>query len=302
MQIPTSLTPGENQVREVTADDQVERLVIELVGDLAAYRPGAKVVIFEGGGDIEFDVRMTSLLFPEFIDKVNSVAGGNRAQVRALHEVLEKSGSLGARFYSISDQDASELPPATESRAYSWDRYHVENYLLQEEYILKAARELSSSSNELSDVSKTKEALREAARETLPVLVRHRLIQASHNALIREIRVGAQRENDLIEELVASISGSLSRARQLAETTLSRAALESTRERTRKELESDLESDQWLLTFRGRDVLKRFIGRFVRGVGYEVFRDLVVARMRDDGYQPPGMQEVLGKILADPFP
>ena len=33
---------GENQVTKITTEAEAERLVIELVGDLAAYRPGAK--------------------------------------------------------------------------------------------------------------------------------------------------------------------------------------------------------------------------------------------------------------------
>lgn len=52
----TTTNPDENQVTEVIATDGLERAVLALVGDLAAYKPRAKVVLFEGGGDSEVDV------------------------------------------------------------------------------------------------------------------------------------------------------------------------------------------------------------------------------------------------------
>ena len=55
----------------------------------------------------------------------------------------------------------------------------------------------------------------------------------------------------------------------------------------------------WTQTFRGRDVLRRFVGRFVTGIGYETFRDLIIARMRDAEYKPAGMKRVIDTILAD---
>jgi AAA domain, putative AbiEii toxin, Type IV TA system len=84
--------PDENQATLVEPGDEIEQLVIELVGDLAAYRPGAKVVLFEGGGDVEFDVRMVGRLFPEFDTAVNAIAAGGKREVGALHGVLERWG------------------------------------------------------------------------------------------------------------------------------------------------------------------------------------------------------------------
>ena len=85
---------------------------MDLVGDLATYRPGAKVVIFEGGGDTEFDVTMTSALFPEFATSVNMISGTNKGRVRELHLLLERAASrkaLPAKFFSIVDRDSDAL-------------------------------------------------------------------------------------------------------------------------------------------------------------------------------------------------
>ncbi|MEH2331263.1 AAA family ATPase [Nostoc sp.] len=84
---PPSNLDSKNQATVVKADEDVERIIIDLVGDLAAYRPGAKIVIFEGGGNTEFDRWMVSQLFPKFSDAVNFISGGNKRRVADLYEV-----------------------------------------------------------------------------------------------------------------------------------------------------------------------------------------------------------------------
>src|SRR5262249_19639254 len=135
----------DNQASEIRAAEELERGVIDLVGDLAAYRPGAKVVVVEGGGQSEFDVRVISTLFPDFQIRVNLLSGGNKSRVRDLHVLLEeasKKGGIPGRFYSITDRDLEkreELP----GRVFTWDRYHIENYLLEDSYIYEVLRDLN---------------------------------------------------------------------------------------------------------------------------------------------------------------
>ena len=79
-----------NQMRELDPGEEVESIILELVGNLATYSPGAKVVFLEGENS-EFDLRMVSRLFPEIENKVNLVSGGNRRAVESLHRTLEQS-------------------------------------------------------------------------------------------------------------------------------------------------------------------------------------------------------------------
>jgi len=69
----------------------------------------------------------------------------------------------------------------------------------------------------------------------------------------------------------------------------------------RAELAAHLETDEWRKAFRGRDILSRFADRHAK-MGYEPFRDSVLARMKDAARRPEGMAAVLEEILADPFP
>ncbi len=121
-----------NQLQAIELGEALDGAIVDLVGDLATYRPGAKVVFFEGGSDADFDVRMTTTLFPEFGKAVNAISAGNRTQVERLHHLLRKAseaGELGAKFFSVVDQDSRSVERAADS--YEWDRYHIENYLLE---------------------------------------------------------------------------------------------------------------------------------------------------------------------------
>ena len=97
-----------NQMHELHPGEEVESIILELVGNLATYRPGAKVVIIEGENS-EFDLHMVSRLFPNIENQVNLVSAGSRSRVEALHQVLEqsvKAGNIPVTIYSIVDKDA----------------------------------------------------------------------------------------------------------------------------------------------------------------------------------------------------
>ena len=88
---------GNNQVHEIRKEEESQEAVLELIGDIAGYRPGGKVVIFEGENS-EFDIRMTGKLFPTYERKMNFVSGGNKSTVRRLHQALEaQEGEEGKR-------------------------------------------------------------------------------------------------------------------------------------------------------------------------------------------------------------
>ncbi len=67
------------------------------------------------------------------------------------------------------------------------------------------------------------------------------------------------------------------------------------------EARSQLANDEWRRKFRGREILRRFVGRQARGLRYENFRDLIIARMRDAEHKPLGMTAIIQEILKDPW-
>lgn len=307
MRLGDRTQPDENQATLVAPGDELERLVIELVGDLAAYRPGAKVVLFEGGGDVEFDVRMVARLFPEFDAAVNSIAAGSKQRVEALHDTLERVGreTLGARFYAIRDSDSDPAGVVEEgARLFRWGVYHIENYLLEPEYIFRALSELSTADPSLADAAMVEQALKVCAADTIGPLVRHRMVTEASTALVGAANVGGDPSQSAVApSLAESVDAAAARVSALATGDLSLTKLERREREVTSKIERQLKltTNPWRKNFRGRDVLRRFSHRHT-GVSYEVLRDSVLARMKDDGYRPAGMAKILNAILEDEFP
>ena len=112
---------------------------------------------------------MTTLLFPEFIQSVNPISVGSRTNVQEVHDLLRKaskSGGLATKFYSIVDMDSGNIERG--ANANGWDRYHIENYLLEPKYILMAIQDIDLSSDNLKTESAVLEELRYCALDQGP--------------------------------------------------------------------------------------------------------------------------------------
>ena len=294
---PAGQYAGASQATPVTAGQALERLVIDLVGDLAAYRPNAKIVLFEGGGDHAFDVKMTSSLFPRFDAAVNSISAGSKARVAQLHELLDRArqeGHLPAKFYSITDADGDfgrSLPPNT----FQWDVYHIENYLLSPRHILRVLQEINRDTAPLDTEQGVLDLMNHAARLTIPALVSHELTTHVDKSLVDCIDLGFDPKRS---DVGAALAEAADRAKaKMIKAPLSKDALTSLQGESTQRAEKELQSGRWTTTFRGRDVLRRFCDLAKLGVAYEVFRDLIIARMHQAKFEPPGMREVIDRIL-----
>jgi hypothetical protein len=304
MKGPGEVDADEDQITGIAASDELRAAIIDLVGDLPSWHPEGKHVIFEGEEDVEFDVRMTCKLFPHFERLVNPIAGKSKAHVQRLHELLDDgalSRRIPGRFYAILDCDSGTESEKVSARAFKWDVYHIENYLLEPTYILKVLRDLTTWESGEEEVLET---LRECASVTLSGLVGHQLEQNANRSLVRQIKTATSRgEGKIARELHAAVTASMQRIDELSERDLSLEALEREEKVIRNRLSQNLKSDEWRKTFKGREVLRQFVHQYVskrvRRIGYEEFRDLVIGRMRDAGFEPPGMKKVIDAILKD---
>jgi predicted ATPase len=290
----TSIGPDDNQAAEVALDDEVDRVVIDLVGDLASYRPHAKVVILEGESQDGMDVTMVRRLFPDMARRLNLVSGGPKTQVRNLYRVLAEA----VEQTGIVDRD-SDHPLTGESGAqeYSWNVYHIENYLLDIPSVRAATlslvgREVFASDDDVVD------ALRDCASLIVDRLVLER-VQDEINAEFRKaLNIGAAPDSSQIAvDLKPSIDGSASRVSVLA-SQLSLETLETRVSTAREELRVALEDGSWLEGFPGRLVLHRFAERHVGGVKYETLANVILGKMVERQVAPEGMRVVLERVLA----
>ena len=294
MQTATAATT--EQAVPLLAKEGLQKAVIDLVGDLASYRPDAKLVIFEGENS-EFDQKMATTLFPA-LQNVNTVSAGSKQRVRSLHEILGvalEEGEVPMKIFSIVDPDGEKGNPLPD-RSFEWDVYHIENYLLETKFIMRVLSDLSVAS--FSTEEDVYEALRACARETMTGLVRQKLASDVNADLVGTIKTATDPNSHAVAPALASaIERSAENFSKVVTGKFGLAQLEERERSLRSEFEKALAADSWRTRFRGRDILKRFVAK-INKTDYEVFRDLIIARMKDSGFQPEGMRSVIERILA----
>jgi predicted ATPase len=297
----TANTSEGNQASDVVLDDDIERALVDLVGDLAAYRPHAKVVVLEGTSKDGFDEKLIRRLFPDFAKKVNLVSAESKKRVKDLYTALNFSAEqlgIGNRFFAIVDRDAEGFRDETDAGTteHTWDVYHVENFLLSPAAIGEAVESLEAA-EAFADETAVVEALKESAASIVDRLVLEEVQAEVNDALVSSIAIGASPEStDLPEDLAPSITASLER---LASTG-SNFSKEFLRERVatvRAELTEHLQGDSWLKRFPGRLILSHFANVHL-AVNYESFRNVVMDKLAASDERPENMRSVLDDILA----
>jgi len=168
---------GETQLRPLKISEDLELVLTDLIGDLAAYRPGGKGLIFEGGGDSEFDKKFAGTVFVDELRGINLISGTNKTRVKALHEILERAhsrGDLPTKFYAVVDGDYERSDDPKAVNRFTWDVYHIENYLLEPKYIQAVLKALDVQGY---TEEKIWERLSAAARDVVPTMLRHKMRQ-----------------------------------------------------------------------------------------------------------------------------
>jgi hypothetical protein len=244
---------------------------------------------------------MVSRLFPQFAQRVNILSGGSRGRVEDLYELLAEASAttgLGDRFFAVVDRDSGPVESPGDARLLSWNRYHIENYLLEPTYVLAALQALQT-----PPVFSTEEeitaALTSSAQTLVNRLVLQELVTGANRQLVSSIRVGAPRDSsDPATDLVPSIEGSAGRVAEVVTQLLEDDYLAQQADSYARDFEKALKSGDWIERFPGRLVLREFVSTNVPGVSYENFRNLVIDQMVDDGFQPEGMKDVIDAIEA----
>jgi hypothetical protein len=296
----TAKDAASGQLRQLKPGAELEIALVDMVGDIAAFRPGGKAIIFEGGGASDFDQRMTAALFPELIGAANLISGSNKVRVRALLETLdraEKNGDFPTRFFAIADKDLEEDGGEKGLvNQFFWDVYHIENYLLEPKFIGEIFSSITGGAIPTDEA--ILDDLRNAAREVQPKILRHSLMDFANRSLVGSVDVGA---DPAAEDIALSVFGAVSRTnerlRKTVDSQLTLESLKSKYEQLESEYNASFGDGSWKAKLPGRDILKRYVSSAKLPVKYEVFRNLVLSRMSDTGYQPAGMKLVIDKII-----
>lgn len=291
----------ENQLVRVTSES-LDRAIIGLVGEKAAYRPKGTLVIFEGGGDSDFDRSLACDLFPELRLKTNPISGTNRNRVVGLRRLLEAattSGHWRPKVFSITDRDSVPYAITPQDRELSWDVYHIENYLLEPEFVLAALQEALRDKCTLQTALDVDAALKKAAASAIGALVTAQMTQWAHQELYRCLEIGSDPSGRrLAESLNESAAGSIERAQVIFNSKLTVEHLRNDFAQRTAAVQQELVGDGWRSNIPGRTILKQLVNVYGAGLSYETLRNLIIARMRADGYQPGGMKKIISEVLT----
>lgn len=291
---------GASQLRPLKASGDLELVLTDLVGDLAAYRPGGKGLIFEGGGDSEFDKKFVAALFPSELKGINLISGTNKSRVRALHEILESAharGDLPTKFYAVVDRDYDGPADPKAVNRYVWDVYHIENYLLDRALLVEVLKSLGLEKYTEQNVF---DYVGTAARDVVPAMLIQKMRQFVNSSLVGSIDLGFAPDTPTIaHDLHGAASRSVARVNAALSERLSEDKLISEEQKYRTEIEQSFADGTWSAKLPGRDILRRFVGSEKLPVGYEVFRNLVMSKMVERGHKPPGMKRIIEAIVAD---
>jgi energy-coupling factor transporter ATP-binding protein EcfA2 len=293
-----NITTRVNQLKPISVHKELDIALTDLIGDLAAYQPGRKAIIFEGGGDTDFDQWMTSQLFPTLPSKANLISGSNKHKVKALHEVLDRAfdrGDVLTEFFAIVDKDYGDDASSKAVRRYSWDVYHIENYLLDPSII---AAVVTPFYQHPIDAEAVGEALKECARSTVPKAVRHKVTEHVSQLLLRGINLGF---DPLADDVAAAIykasTNSINRLVGLQSSELSEDSLRNFAAKSKADIEGAFGDGSWQKTLPGREILKKYVIGLPNGISYETLRNMIVHKMVDLDHQPKGMSDVIGAIV-----
>lgn len=293
-------TSDEPQATSVKAKGELDRVIMALVGDLAGYRPNGKVVVFESTLEAAFDMQMTCILFPELERQTNPISAGNKKNVGNLYDLLEcarVAGHLDKQFFAITDSDDDALISGPSTR-FQWDVYHIENYLLSPKHILEVVRSAGIKDPTIQSEQEIEEVLHLIAEETISDLIAHRLRVVVNKEIVTAIDLGFDpARKDTVDALAESIARTSNRILQRASTNLSIERLQELQSQHTENYKEALTNGTWKNIFRGRDILKRFVGIRMQGMPYEIFRSLLLNKMAEQGHKPSGMEKVVSQIL-----
>ncbi|GAB3857871.1 hypothetical protein GCM10028822_32280 [Hymenobacter terrigena] len=288
-----------NQLERVNALGDIERAILDLVGDLASYSPRSKVIILEGE-ESEIDTNIIRNLFPEFVERVNLISAGNKRRVGTMHELLDKAsgeGKLRARFYSIVDRDFDGPEVPDPERRFKWDVYHIENYLLNPFFIKRAMQKLQLGGSDLSE-DEIFASLKGCAAQTIKSLLHIKMEKYVNSKLVQCVSTKFDPKNSLSEGFRNAAERSMGSIGKVLDSVLQIESLVELEARLENELNNALNEDRWINEFRGRDILKCFAGKYHKelNVGYETLRNLIINLMRDSEFRPEGMTRVIDAI------
>ncbi|MYA46400.1 MAG: AAA family ATPase [Acidobacteria bacterium] len=292
--------PGRNQITRISQTSEFDRACIELIGDIANYRPDQPVLIVEG--QQQFDILVLRRLFADSLKGVNVLEAGGKSQVQQRQKSLQKSARQSGQtktVLSITDSDGDEV--SDEGRGqYQWPAYHIENYLLEPKYIGLAIDSITAKRPGTTSLHYVGQLLQTSKKEAASEIGRRRLVRSLKSRLNRHLQLspGKTGEDLTARDLRRQLESSRSAIDAEFDAAMEGDTLERNLESQRQESEMLQEQEATPDTLPGRDVLRRIALSATPNGNYETLRNTILNEMARDGFQPPAMKSVLERCLG----
>jgi hypothetical protein len=212
---------------------------------------------------------------------------------------LLEEAVVDGEFYLVRDRDVEDtsenlevLQKRYEGNFFVWDRYHIENYLLNEEaiYSVLADDEDIPTPASVAQIERQLRALADGRKEE--VLARY--VEAEFNSTLRQrIRINVR------EGVKRSLDKATEKRLQRTSELLGRNAVDSIYGRVSAELDKKWDT-KWKELCIGRDVLEAYHNSYVEDfLGYSVFRNRVARKIQEMKCVPEAIKKVRSAVTAD---
>lgn len=292
--------PGNNQITRISQRSEFDRVCIDLIGDIANYRPDQPVLIVEG--QQQFDILVLRRLFSEMLKGVNVLEAGGKSQVlqrqASLRDSVQKSGQTKT-ILSITDSDGDRSCDESKGQ-YQWPAYHIENYLIEPKYIGLAIDSIMANPPRTTSIQYVKELIRDSKNKAAAEIGRRNLVRKIKSRLNSHLRLNAGRADQDLD--ASELRRQLEACRIAINAEFANAAedgkLELELEGQRKETVRLQEQDATPDTLPGREVLRKIAQRATPNGNYETLRNTILNEMARDEFQPEAMKAVLERCLS----
>ncbi|MDE0627436.1 MAG: AAA family ATPase [Bryobacterales bacterium] len=294
--------PGRNQITRISQRSEFDGACIELIGDIANYRPDQPVLIVEG--QQQFDILVLRRLFADTLKGINVLEAGGKSQVLqrqlSLRKAAQQSGQTKT-VLSITDSDGDEVSDER-SGQYQWPAYHIENYLLEPKYIGLAIDSITAKQPGTTSLHYVAELLQTSKNEAAAEIGRRRLVRSLKSRLNRHLQLnpGTAGQDLTARDLRGQLESCKSAIEGEFAATMEGETIERILESQRQETEAAQGQEATPDTLPGRDVLRRIALRATPNGNYETLRNTILNEMARDGFQPPAMKSVLERCLGSP--
>jgi predicted ATPase len=253
-----------------------------------------RIVYVEGDTDAQllecFEPRLAHLV--SFIS-ANGVTATERV-IELLNQATEYENFRAIRDRDYLSEDELEgIESKANGRLFVWRRYHIENYLLDEEAIFEVIQQHQSlRQTEFVSPAEVRETLKRIADQWRSNVVALRLEKTLNEVLFRRVKLDGQAIDDSLQKLIE-------RRLPQVQDVLDPTNLDTMRSQVEAEVGKDWTS-QWIELCPGRTILTEFCKEYVQGAWktvYPIFIELVAKKIVELGRIHSDVQRVIGSIL-----